>query len=96
MLASEAARLVPRGQGAHAAAAGETSLGGRIPLGTSGGLTSRGHPSYATPLYNLVELCDQLRDRAGARQVAGAKLGLLMNELGNYNAALVHVLEAAG
>ncbi len=96
VLASEAARLVPRGQGAHAAAAGETSLGGRIPLGTSGGLTSRGHPSYATPLYNLVELCDQLRDRAGARQVAGAKLGLLMNELGNYNAALVHVLEAAG
>ncbi len=96
VLASEAARLVPRGQGAHAAAAGETSLGGRIPLGTSGGLTSRGHPSYATPLYNLVELCDQLRDRAGARQVAGARLGLLMNELGNYNAALVHVLETAG
>ena len=95
VLASEAARLVPRGRGAHAAAAGETSLGGRIPIATSGGLTSRGHPSYATPLYNLVELCDQLRHRAGARQVDGARLGLMMNELGNYNAALVHVLEAA-
>ena len=95
VIASEAARLVPRGRGAQAAAAGETSLGGRIPIATSGGLTSRGHPSYATPLYNLVELCDQLRNRAGPRQVDGARLGLMMNELGNYNAALVHVLEAA-
>ena len=95
VLASEAARLAPRGCGAHAAAAGETSLGGRIPIATSGGLTSRGHPSYATPLYNVVELCDQLRNRAGPRQVDRARLGLMMNELGNYNAALVHVLEAA-
>jgi acetyl-CoA acetyltransferase len=89
VMASEAAGLVPRGRGAQAAAAGETSLGGRIPIATSGGMTSRGHPSYATPL------ADQLRGRAGARQVEGARLALLMNELGNYNAAMVHVLEAA-
>ena len=93
VLASEAAGLVPRGQGARAAAAGETSLGGRIPIATSGGMTSRGHPSYATPLYNVLELADQLRGRSGSRQVKGAELALLMNELGNYNAALVHVLE---
>lgn len=94
VIASEAAGFCARGQGAHAAASGETSLGGRIPIATSGGLTSRGHPSYATPLYNLVELTDQLRGRAGARQVKDARLALMMNELGNYNAALVHVLEA--
>ena len=94
VIASEAAGFFARGQGAHAAVAGETSLGGRIPIATSGGLTSRGHPSYATPLYNLVELADQLRGRGGARQVKGAELALMMNELGNYNAALVHVLEA--
>jgi acetyl-CoA acetyltransferase len=94
VLASEAAGLVPRGHGAKAAAEGETSLGGRIPIATSGGMTSRGHPSYATPLYNVIELADQLRGRAGERQVRGAQLALLMNELGNYNAALVHVLEA--
>ncbi len=96
VLASEAAGFAGRGQGARAAAAGETSLGGRIPIATSGGMTSRGHPSYATPLYNVLELADQLRGRAGARQVEGARMALLMNELGNYNAALVHVLEAAG
>lgn len=94
VLASEAAGLVPRGHGAKAAAEGETSLGGRIPIATSGGMTSRGHPSYATPLYNVIELADQLRGRAGERQVRDAQLALLMNELGNYNAALVHVLEA--
>ena len=96
VLASEAAGFVPRGEGAYAAARGVTALGGRIPIGTSGGLTSRGHPSYATPLYSVVELADQLRGRAGARQVDGARIGFLMNELGNYNAALVHVLETVG
>lgn len=95
VLASEAAGFIPKGQGAHAAVSGATSLGGSIPIGTSGALTSRGHPSYATPLYSVVELFDQLRGRSGKRQVAGARIGFLMNELGNYNAALVHVLEAA-
>ncbi|WP_281783300.1 thiolase family protein [Sinimarinibacterium flocculans] len=94
VLASEALGLAPRGQGAAAAAAGETRLGGRIPVSTSGGLTSRGHPSYATPLYNLIELAEQLRGRAGERQVRDARLALSSNELGNYNAALIHVLEA--
>jgi len=94
VMASEAAGFAPRGRGAHAARAGETSLGGRIPISTSGGLTSRGHPSYATPLYNVIELADQLRGRSVGRQVANAELGLLMNELGNYNAAMVHLLEA--
>ncbi len=94
VMASEAAGFTSRGRGAYAASAGETSLGGRIPIATSGGLTSRGHPSYATPLYNVIELADQLRGRAGERQVENAELGLLMNELGNYNAAMVHILEA--
>jgi acetyl-CoA acetyltransferase len=94
ILASEAVGFAARGRGAHAAAAGETSLGGRIPIATSGGLTSRGHPSYATPLYNVIELADQLRGRGGSRQVKDAELAFSMNELGNYNAALVHILEA--
>ncbi|WP_382162977.1 thiolase family protein [Hydrogenophaga sp. ANAO-22] len=94
VLVSEALGLVPRGQGARAAAEGETRLGGRIPVSTSGGLTSRGHPAYVTSLYNYVELAAQLRGRAGERQVKNARFGLSTGELGNYNAALVHVLEA--
>lgn len=94
VLVSEAMGLCPVGQGARAAAEGETRLGGRIPISTSGGLTSRGHPSYVTSLYNYVELADQLRGRAGERQVKDARFGVGTGELGNYNAALIHVLEA--
>lgn len=94
VLVSEAIGLCSRGQGARAAFDGETRLGGRIPVSTSGGLTSRGHPAYVTSLYNYVELADQLRGRAGERQVGNARLGLATGELGNYNAALIHILEA--
>jgi len=94
VLVSEAVGLVAKGQGARAAFEGETRLGGRIPISTSGGLTSRGHPAYVTSLYNYVELAEQLRGRAGERQVRDARFGLATGELGNYNAALIHVLEA--
>jgi len=95
VLASEAFGLVPRGQGAAAATAGETGLGGRIPVSPSGGCLSRGHPPWVTGLYSIVEAAEQLRGRAGGRQIAGASLGMVAAELGNYNAALVHILEAA-
>lgn len=94
VLAAEALGLVPRGRGAAAAAAGETALGGRIPVCTSGGLQSRGHPPHATPLYSFLELWEQLTARAGARQVKDAELGIASCELGNYNAALVHAFRA--
>ena len=93
ILVSEALQLAPRGRGALWAREGRTSLGGTIPIGTSGGLLSRGHPPYVTPLYSFVEALDQLRGTAGDRQVKNAQLGLTAAELGNYNAALVHVLE---
>lgn len=95
VLVSEAVGFFARGQGAPAAAEGQTRLGGKIPISTSGGLTSRGHPAYVTSLYNYIEMADQLRGRAGERQVPNARLGMTTGELGNYNAALIHVLEAA-
>ncbi len=94
VLVSEALGFAPRGQGARMAEAGETTLGGRIPICTSGGLQSRGHPAYVTSFYSFVEVMDQLRHRAGDRQVTNARLAVTSAELGNYNAALVHVLEA--
>lgn len=94
VLVSEAVGFFPRGAGAAAAMEGLTKLGGATPISTSGGLTSRGHPAYVTSLYNMVEALDQLRGRAGQRQVGGAQLGMTTSELGNYNAALIHVLEA--
>lgn len=94
VLASEALGLLPRGQGARLCAEGVTSLGGRIPICTSGGLQSRGHPAHVTPFYSFLEVHEQLTGRAGERQVTDARLAVTSAELGNYNAALVHVLEA--
>ena len=93
-LVVEAIGLVEKGRGALAAGAGETAIGGRIPVCTSGGCLSRGHPPGLTALYGIAELFDQLLHRAGERQVAGAGLGLHLCELGNYNAALAHVMDA--
>jgi acetyl-CoA C-acetyltransferase len=94
VLVMEAMGLTPRGRGAAQAAAGETALGGRIPVCTSGGCLSRGHPAYVTGLLTIYELWEQLTHRAGERQVRSARLGAGSCELGNYNAALIHVLEA--
>ncbi len=94
VLVTEAMGLTPRGRGAAQAAAGETALGGRIPVCTSGGCLSRGHPAYITGLLTIYELWEQLTHCAGERQVRNARLAAGSCELGNYNAALIHVLEA--
>ncbi len=60
-------------------AARDTTLGGRIPVNTSGGLISKGHPVGATGCAQLVELTEQLRGQAGDRQVQGARVGLAEN-----------------
>lgn len=71
--------LVPQGEGGVAGERGDTTLGGRIPVNTSGGLVSRGHPVAATGLAQIHELVSQLRGEAGARQVAGARIGAASN-----------------
>jgi acetyl-CoA acyltransferase len=58
---------------------GDTTLGGRVPVNPSGGLLSKGHPIGATGCAQIVELVDQLRGRAGARQVPDAKVALAEN-----------------
>ena len=72
----EAMGLCPTGEGARFGAEGETELGGRVPVNTSGGLLSRGHPVGATGLAQIHEIVTQLRHEAGKRQVEGAKAGL--------------------
>lgn len=71
--------LAPAGGGPDLIRSGATSLGGRIPVNTSGGLLSRGHPIGATGLAQIVEAVLQLRGDAGARQVPGAARALTQN-----------------
>jgi len=94
VLTTEAIGLFPRGKGWAAARDGRSAFDGTRPVNTSGGHLSRGHPPEATPLYDVVEACEQVLGRAGRRQVRNAGLAMTASELGNYNAALVHILEA--
>ncbi len=68
--------VIPVGEGGAWTANGDTSLGGRLPVNPSGGLLSRGHPVGATGVAQVCELAWQLTDRAGARQVDDAQVGL--------------------
>lgn len=79
VLQTEMLGLVPPGQGGPAAERGDTTLGGRIPVNTSGGLESKGHPIGASGLGQIFELTDQLRGAAGPRQVPGARIALAEN-----------------
>ena len=67
------------GAGGALAESGATTLGGRIPINTSGGLESKGHPIGATGIGQLHELVTQLRGEAGPRQVQGARLAIAEN-----------------
>ena len=86
----------PIGQGGPFAESGATALDGKIPINTSGGLLSRGHPIGASGLAQIYELVTQLRGEAGERQVK-AKIALAENGGGNIGfgeaAMCVHILE---
>jgi acetyl-CoA acetyltransferase len=94
VLATEALGLFGRGRGAHAAIDGLTRFDGERPVNTCGGPLSRGHPPEVTPLYDVHEAVAQLTGAAGERQVRSCDIAMTMSELGKFNAALVHVLEA--
>jgi acetyl-CoA acetyltransferase len=76
ILHTESMGLCGPGEGVRLVEEGATALGGRIPVNVSGGLLSRGHPLAATGCAQLVEIVQQLRGEAGARQVEGARVGL--------------------
>lgn len=84
--------LCPRGEGGRLVEEGHTRLGGKIPVNTSGGLLRKGHPIGATGIAQIVELTEQLRGRAGKRQVEGARVALAENGggyIGRDSAAIV-------
>lgn len=93
IMALEGMGLVERGKGGEAAASGETARDGRIPVNTSGGLKSKGHPVGATGAAQIHELVEQLRGVAGERQVRDARVALAQNMGGSGGSSTVHILE---
>lgn len=95
IMATEALGLFDPGSGAAAAADGLTGLQGRIPVNTSGGLKSKGHPVGATGVAQAAEIVTQLRGEAGQRQAEGATVGLAQNMGGSGGSSTVHIMEVA-
>jgi acetyl-CoA C-acetyltransferase len=81
----------PVGKSGQLIDSGETCLGGRLPVNTSGGLKAKGHPVGATGTAQTYEIYMQLTGQADRRQVKGAKVGLTHNVGGSGATAAVHV-----
>jgi acetyl-CoA C-acetyltransferase len=92
IMAIEDLAFFEKGRGGPATLAGETAIGGKIPINTSGGLKACGHPVGATGIKQAVEIVEQLRGTAGKRQVEGAKVGLTHNVGGTGGTVVVHIL----
>ena len=76
---SEEVGFFKKGQGHLALERGETRLGGKLPINTSGGLKAKGHPVGATGVGQAHEIILQLRGEAGKRQVKDARIGFTCN-----------------
>jgi acetyl-CoA C-acetyltransferase len=94
LIAYEDLGLCKRGEGGRLIESDDTEITGRIPVNTSGGLKSKGHPVGATGCAQAYEIYLQLTRQADKRQVDGAQIGLTHNLGGHGSTAVVHIYKA--
>ncbi len=80
-LFAEAMGLMESGKAPDAYKAGETAIGGKLPINPSGGPLG-GHPISSTGLIRAAEAVLQLRGEAGENQVEKADMGLVHGQDG--------------
>ncbi len=74
----EAVGLFGPGQAGHATDEGLTAPDGELPVNVSGGTLGEGHLLDASGLARVVEVVQQLRGEAGARQLPDVSTGLVV------------------
>ena len=79
------------GEGGQLIEKRQTELDGKLPVNTSGGLKSKGHPVGATGTAQAYELFLQLTNQAGKRQIKDIEIGLAHNVGGSGATATVHI-----
>jgi acetyl-CoA C-acetyltransferase len=94
VLQSEDLGFFEKGRGWAAVEDGRTARDGDLPVNTSGGLKSKGHPLGATGVAQVHEIHEQVTGTAGPRQVE-ADVGLACNVGGFGNCVTTTLLEAA-
>lgn len=93
IMAIEDLGFFKKGEGGKATEEGLTAIDGELPVNTSGGLKSKGHPVGATGVAQVIEITLQLRGEAGERQVKDARIGMTHNVGGSGGTAVVNILE---
>jgi len=95
IVVSEDLGFFEKGCGGPAVEEEKTSIEeGIIPINTSGGLKSKGHPVGATGIAQVIELYEQLTAQAGKRQVKDARIGMAQNMGGSGASCTINILEA--
>ncbi|MDS0293270.1 thiolase C-terminal domain-containing protein [Halogeometricum luteum] len=92
-LQSEDLGFFEKGEGWKAVEEGVTDRDGDLPINTSGGLKSKGHPLGASGVAQAYEIYAQLTGQAGDRQVE-AETGLACNVGGFGNCVTTTIMEA--
>lgn len=92
IIALEDLGFVKPGEGGPCSAAGYTARTGELPMNTSGGLKSKGHPVGATGVAQICDLVLQMRCEAGERQLPRTGIGLAENLGGSGATCVVTIL----
>lgn len=93
IIAIEDLGFFEKGTGGKVTQQGVTARDGEMPINTSGGLKSKGHPVGATGVAQAVEIFKQLRGEAEKRQVPDVEIGLTHNVGGTGGTAVVHIYQ---
>jgi acetyl-CoA acetyltransferase len=92
LMALEELGFCRRGEAGAFVAAGNTWPGGKLPMTTNGGMLSQGHSGAGGGIAILVEAARQLMNKAGERQVPGARFAVETATGGTYVDAHVTIL----
>jgi acetyl-CoA C-acetyltransferase len=95
LIAYENLGFCPSGAGGKFIESGTPTLDGELPVNTSGGLKSKGHPVGATGVAQLYEVYLQLTGQAEKRQVKDCEVGLTQSLGGSGATCFVHLFRRA-
>lgn len=92
LLSYEDLGFIEKGAAKEHIASGSFELTGELPVNTDGGLKAFGHPTGATGVRMIYENVQQLRGKAGKRQVKDARVALSHNIGGHPTACGIAIL----
>ncbi|CAD2220684.1 acetyl-CoA acyltransferase [Angomonas deanei] len=94
LLMYEALGLCQEGEGAAYFHSGATTLDGKVPVNTGGGLVAFGHPVGATGIKQVMEVYRQMKGKCGAYQMKHTPaIGVTLNMGGDDKTAVSTVLK---